>query len=225
MSCRVTVYVKCALNTPPANCNRKMSENGNTFFNLVFRSRDVWKLVVPSDSWRGVWWTQCSHYTVTSCSTRYPSPFISLSMWYEGSVLFICRPTLFINILKWSVSWVEIFRFGSAIGCCNNIIECILFLCPSLPVTVFLEVAQSDTTEHASQSVPMVSTSTPGLVVSGAAGTGEERDDVFLEPDTDRWGSLLSAVYQYCLLLEFRPLSVDVSRFIKSSSSCFYRGF
>ncbi|XP_070764710.1 translocated promoter region b, nuclear basket protein [Enoplosus armatus] len=54
------------------------------------------------------------------------------------------------------------------------------------PVTVFSEVAQSDTTEHASQSVPMVSTSTPGLVVPGAASTGEERDDVFLEPDTDR---------------------------------------
>uniref|UniRef100_A0A3B4X1R9 Nucleoprotein TPR n=1 Tax=Seriola lalandi dorsalis TaxID=1841481 RepID=A0A3B4X1R9_SERLL len=51
--------------------------------------------------------------------------------------------------------------------------------------TVFSEVGQSDATEHASQSVPMVSTSTPGLVVPGAAGTGEERDDVFLEPDTD----------------------------------------
>uniref|UniRef100_A0AAQ5ZWS4 Nucleoprotein TPR n=2 Tax=Amphiprion ocellaris TaxID=80972 RepID=A0AAQ5ZWS4_AMPOC len=37
------------------------------------------------------------------------------------------------------------------------------------PVTVFSEVAQSDTTEHASQSVPTVSTSTPGLVVPGAA--------------------------------------------------------
>ncbi|XP_042370774.1 translocated promoter region b, nuclear basket protein [Plectropomus leopardus] len=54
------------------------------------------------------------------------------------------------------------------------------------PVTIFSEVAQSDTTEHASQSVPMVSTSTPGLVVPGGAGTGEDRDDVFLEPDTDR---------------------------------------
>ncbi|XP_069009311.1 translocated promoter region b, nuclear basket protein isoform X2 [Embiotoca jacksoni] len=60
------------------------------------------------------------------------------------------------------------------------------------PVTLFSEVAQSDTTEHASQSVPMVSTSTPGLVVSGAAGTGEERDDVFLEPDTDRPGGEVS---------------------------------
>uniref|UniRef100_A0A8C5I125 Nucleoprotein TPR n=1 Tax=Gouania willdenowi TaxID=441366 RepID=A0A8C5I125_GOUWI len=46
---------------------------------------------------------------------------------------------------------------------------------------VFGEVAQSDTPEPASQSVPTVSTSTPGLVVSGAAGVGEERDDVFLE--------------------------------------------
>lgn len=62
----------------------------------------------------------------------------------------------------------------------------LLLLCSSLPVTVFSEVAQSDTTEHASQSVPMVSTSTPGPVVPGAASTGEERDDVFLEPDTDR---------------------------------------
>uniref|UniRef100_A0A672ZEQ7 Nucleoprotein TPR n=1 Tax=Sphaeramia orbicularis TaxID=375764 RepID=A0A672ZEQ7_9TELE len=53
------------------------------------------------------------------------------------------------------------------------------------PVTVFSEVVQSDTTDHASQSVPMVSTSTPTMVVSGTAGTGEERDDVFLEPDTD----------------------------------------
>ncbi|CAJ1060960.1 translocated promoter region b%2C nuclear basket protein isoform X7 [Xyrichtys novacula] len=54
------------------------------------------------------------------------------------------------------------------------------------PVTVFSEAAQSDTTEHASQSVPTVSTSTPGLVVPGTAIGGEERDDVFLEPDTDR---------------------------------------
>ncbi|XP_054904526.1 translocated promoter region b, nuclear basket protein isoform X2 [Poeciliopsis prolifica] len=53
------------------------------------------------------------------------------------------------------------------------------------PVTVFSEAAQSDTTELASQSVPMVSTSTPGLVLPGAAGAGEERD-IFLEPDSER---------------------------------------
>lgn len=57
------------------------------------------------------------------------------------------------------------------------------------PVTVFSEVTQSDTTEHASQSVPMVSTSTPSLVVSGATGTGEERDNISLEPDSDRPGA------------------------------------
>uniref|UniRef100_UPI003AADA419 translocated promoter region b, nuclear basket protein n=1 Tax=Centroberyx gerrardi TaxID=166262 RepID=UPI003AADA419 len=53
------------------------------------------------------------------------------------------------------------------------------------PVTIFSEVLP-DGTDHASQSVPMVSTSTPGLVVPGGPCTGEERDDVFLEPDTDR---------------------------------------
>ncbi|XP_068174893.1 translocated promoter region b, nuclear basket protein isoform X2 [Antennarius striatus] len=53
------------------------------------------------------------------------------------------------------------------------------------PVPVFSEAAQSDTTEHASQSVPTVSTSTPGLIVPGAASSGEERD-IFLEPDTER---------------------------------------
>uniref|UniRef100_A0A8D3BGU6 Nucleoprotein TPR n=1 Tax=Scophthalmus maximus TaxID=52904 RepID=A0A8D3BGU6_SCOMX len=64
----------------------------------------------------------------------------------------------------------------------------------SAPVTIFSEVAQSDTTEHASQSVPMVSTSTPGLVVPGAAGTGEERDDVLLEPDADSAEASMDAV-------------------------------
>ncbi|KAM4574038.1 translocated promoter region b, nuclear basket protein isoform 1-T1 [Fundulus diaphanus] len=52
------------------------------------------------------------------------------------------------------------------------------------PVTVFSEAAQSDAADHASQSVPMVSTSTPGLVLPGTAGSGEERD-IFLEPDTE----------------------------------------
>ncbi|MEQ2183329.1 hypothetical protein GOODEAATRI_031607, partial [Goodea atripinnis] len=51
------------------------------------------------------------------------------------------------------------------------------------PVTVFSEAAQSDTTDHALQSVPMVSTSTPGFVLPGIAGAGEE---IFLEPDTER---------------------------------------
>ncbi|KAF3835337.1 hypothetical protein F7725_027895, partial [Dissostichus mawsoni] len=48
------------------------------------------------------------------------------------------------------------------------------------PVNIFSE-AQSDSTEHASQSVPIVSMSTPG-----GAGSGEDRDDALLEPDSDR---------------------------------------
>ncbi|KAJ0032751.1 hypothetical protein NQD34_002832 [Periophthalmus magnuspinnatus] len=59
---------------------------------------------------------------------------------------------------------------------------------PTAPLQVsgaaFSEIAPSDSTEHASQSVPMVTTSTQGLV-SGTGAAGEERDD-FLEPDTDR---------------------------------------
>lgn len=53
------------------------------------------------------------------------------------------------------------------------------------PVSVFSEVTPSDSTEQASQSVPMVNTSTPGLPVPGAVGAGEEGDGL-LEPDTDR---------------------------------------
>jgi len=48
---------------------------------------------------------------------------------------------------------------------------------------MFSEVLPSEPVDHASQSVPMVSTSTPGLM---AAGPGDDRDDVFLEPDADR---------------------------------------
>lgn len=59
------------------------------------------------------------------------------------------------------------------------------------PVSVFSEVAPTDSSEQASQSVPMVSTSTPGLPVPGAAATGEERDDGLLEPDADRLELLL----------------------------------
>ncbi|XP_061681069.1 translocated promoter region b, nuclear basket protein isoform X3 [Syngnathoides biaculeatus] len=54
-----------------------------------------------------------------------------------------------------------------------------------LAAPVFSEVVPSDTVEQASQSVPMVSTSTPGLLTAGTASTSEERDDVFLESDPD----------------------------------------
>ncbi|XP_061634910.1 translocated promoter region b, nuclear basket protein isoform X1 [Phyllopteryx taeniolatus] len=54
-----------------------------------------------------------------------------------------------------------------------------------LAAPVFSEVVPSDTAEQASQSVPMVSTSTPGLLTAGTASTSEERDDIFLESDPD----------------------------------------
>ncbi|XP_053710711.1 translocated promoter region b, nuclear basket protein isoform X2 [Synchiropus splendidus] len=60
--------------------------------------------------------------------------------------------------------------------------------------SVFSEAAQSDITELTSQSVPTVSTSTPSLVVPGAASTSEEREDVFLEAETDNPESLVDPV-------------------------------
>ncbi|KAK6308858.1 hypothetical protein J4Q44_G00203210 [Coregonus suidteri] len=54
------------------------------------------------------------------------------------------------------------------------------------PVSIFAEGLPSDGTEHSSQSVPMVTTSTPGLAVAGGPSPGDERDDVFMEPEGDR---------------------------------------
>lgn len=73
----------------------------------------------------------------------------------------------------------------------------------SLSVSVFSEVAPSDSSEQASQSVPMVSTSTPGLPVPGAAATGEERGDGLLEPDADRL-ELLLCRYLILMFVFFR---------------------
>ncbi|XP_071010537.1 nucleoprotein TPR-like isoform X1 [Oncorhynchus clarkii lewisi] len=53
------------------------------------------------------------------------------------------------------------------------------------PVSIFAEVPPSDGTEHTSQSVPMVTTSTPGLVVGEGPSPGDERDDVFMAPGGD----------------------------------------
>lgn len=68
-----------------------------TFF-LAFRSWDVWKPLVSSNSWGGVWWTQRSHYTVTSCSPRY----LSLSVWYEG----ICSMYLYSHSFHQHSFWI-----------------------------------------------------------------------------------------------------------------------
>eukprot|EP00063_Salmo_salar_P003670 XP_013978505.1 PREDICTED: nucleoprotein TPR-like isoform X5 [Salmo salar] len=53
------------------------------------------------------------------------------------------------------------------------------------PVSIFAEVPPSEGTAHASQSVPMVTTSTPGLVVAEGPSPGDERDDVFMAPGGD----------------------------------------
>ncbi|XP_078417520.1 translocated promoter region b, nuclear basket protein isoform X3 [Cetorhinus maximus] len=49
------------------------------------------------------------------------------------------------------------------------------------PVTVFNEGTQSDVTEHASQSVPMVTTSTGSLSNTADSGGGDDGDEVFVE--------------------------------------------
>ncbi|XP_072536890.1 translocated promoter region b, nuclear basket protein isoform X2 [Salminus brasiliensis] len=53
------------------------------------------------------------------------------------------------------------------------------------PVTAFSDTLPSEVTELASQSVPMVSTSTPGLTTSAGQSTAEERDDLLLEAGED----------------------------------------
>nr|XP_046156472.1 nucleoprotein TPR-like isoform X3 [Oncorhynchus gorbuscha] len=53
------------------------------------------------------------------------------------------------------------------------------------PVSIFAEVPPSDGTEHTSQSVSMVTTSTPVLVVAEGPSPGDERDDVFMAPGGD----------------------------------------
>ncbi|KFV68980.1 Nucleoprotein TPR, partial [Dryobates pubescens] len=53
------------------------------------------------------------------------------------------------------------------------------------PVTVFTESASADASEHASQSVPMVTTSTGNLSTTTEAGTGDDGDEVFAEAESE----------------------------------------
>ncbi|XP_041967516.1 translocated promoter region b, nuclear basket protein isoform X1 [Alosa sapidissima] len=58
------------------------------------------------------------------------------------------------------------------------------------PVTVFSETVSMDTftmetPEPASQSVPLVTTSTPSLTAPGGAGGGDDRDEVLMEPEAE----------------------------------------
>ncbi|MGH0125478.1 UNVERIFIED_CONTAM: hypothetical protein FKN15_054575 [Acipenser sinensis] len=54
------------------------------------------------------------------------------------------------------------------------------------PVNVFAEGHPSDVSEHASQSVPMVPTSTGNLSTTSEAGQGDEGDEVFMEAEPER---------------------------------------
>uniref|UniRef100_A0A8C5SDQ8 Translocated promoter region, nuclear basket protein n=1 Tax=Laticauda laticaudata TaxID=8630 RepID=A0A8C5SDQ8_LATLA len=49
------------------------------------------------------------------------------------------------------------------------------------PVSVFTESTSADASEHASQSVPMVTTSTGNLSTTSESGTGDDGDEVFVE--------------------------------------------
>lgn len=49
------------------------------------------------------------------------------------------------------------------------------------PTLVPIFTISSEATEHASQSVPMVSTSTPGLSAPAGPSGVEDRDDIFLD--------------------------------------------
>lgn len=53
------------------------------------------------------------------------------------------------------------------------------------PVTVFTESTTSDASEHASQSVPMVTTSTGTLSTTNETATGDDGDEVFVEAESE----------------------------------------
>lgn len=52
-------------------------------------------------------------------------------------------------------------------------------------VTVFTESASADASEHASQSVPMVTTSTGSLSTTTEPGAGDDADEVFAEAESE----------------------------------------
>ncbi|XP_059710541.1 nucleoprotein TPR isoform X5 [Haemorhous mexicanus] len=53
------------------------------------------------------------------------------------------------------------------------------------PVTVFTESTSADASEHASQSVPMVTTSTGSLSTTTEPGAGDDADEVFAEAESE----------------------------------------
>ncbi|XP_068096253.1 nucleoprotein TPR [Hyperolius riggenbachi] len=57
------------------------------------------------------------------------------------------------------------------------------------PVSVFAEIPVADTSDHASQSVPMVTTSTGNVSATVESATADEGDEVFVEPESEGIGS------------------------------------
>lgn len=69
--------------------------------------------------------------------------------------------------------------------CCHIYFEVLAPVCHVVPflisVTVFNEGPQADVTETASQSVPMIATSTSNLTSTVESGGGDDGDEVFIE--------------------------------------------
>ena len=61
----------------------------------------------------------------------------------------------------------------------------LLFWSFHFQVTVFTESTTSDASEHASQSVPMVTTSTGTLSTTNETATGDDGDEVFVEAESE----------------------------------------
>ncbi|KAK7825218.1 hypothetical protein U0070_009707 [Myodes glareolus] len=68
------------------------------------------------------------------------------------------------------------------------------------PVTVFTESTTSDASEHASQSVPMVTTSTGTLSTTNETATGDDGDEVFVEAESE--GNIAGRARVFCLELK-----------------------
>lgn len=63
-------------------------------------------------------------------------------------------------------------------------------------VTVFTETLPTDVPENASQSVPMVTTSVPGMSAPADPSPGDERDEVFMEAESE--GYVVYPEYRLC---------------------------
>lgn len=89
-------------------------------------------------------------------------------------------------------------------------------------VTVFTESHPSDVSETASQSVPMVSTSTGSLTAPGEAVPGDDGDDVFVA-EAESEGCALTTVYWFtseCFSFFSEVVVIVLSVYRTSSEAC-----